>query len=57
MAAIFGPGGPIILLWTVWGDRFSGGRDRSFLAEKMLQRNMAYSQPPLCRCEMIWWDV
>ena len=25
MAAIFGPGGPIILPWTVRGDRFSGG--------------------------------
>ena len=25
MAAMFGPGGPIILPWTVWGDRFSGG--------------------------------
>ena len=25
MAAIFGPGGPIILPWTVRGDHFSGG--------------------------------
>ena len=25
MPAIFGPGGPIILPWTVRGDRFSGG--------------------------------
>ena len=25
MAAIFGLGGPIILPWTVRGDRFSGG--------------------------------
>ena len=25
MAAIFGPGGPIILPWTVRGDRFRGG--------------------------------
>ena len=25
MAAIFGPGGPIILPWTVHGDCFSGG--------------------------------
>ena len=25
MAAIFGPGGPIILPWTVWGDHFRGG--------------------------------
>ena len=25
MAAIFGTGGPIILPWTVRGDRFSGG--------------------------------
>ena len=25
MAAIFGPGGPIILPWTVRGDRFSRG--------------------------------
>ena len=25
MAAIFGPGGPIILPWTVWGDCFQGG--------------------------------
>ena len=25
MAAIFGPGGPIILSWTVRGDRFRGG--------------------------------
>ena len=25
MAAMFGPGGPIILPWTVRGDRFSGG--------------------------------
>ena len=25
MAMIFGPGGPIILLWTVQGDRFRGG--------------------------------
>ena len=25
MAAIFGPGGPIILPWTVRGDHFRGG--------------------------------
>ena len=25
IAAKFGPGGPIILLWTVRGDRFQGG--------------------------------
>jgi len=25
MAAIFGPGGPIILPWTVRGDHFQGG--------------------------------
>jgi len=25
MAAIFGPGGPIILPWEVRGDRFRGG--------------------------------
>ena len=28
MAAIFGPGGPIILPWTVRGDHFRGGTVR-----------------------------
>ena len=43
MAAIFGPGGPIILLWTVWGDRFRGGTVHGVTAQNSIVAQTVYT--------------